>query len=244
MKIRIEGWHDGQRVCSLILEHGIDPRSALAQLGWAVQAPIDALRAPVSLVRHGPSLVGDAADELVVRLVVQPVGAEHRVVEPGRGAPTDRRLVIEPGEVAVLVQRVGAYALVCSDRGVLATEHSAATNRQGTWGLPGGGLDPGEQPPAAVMRECWEESGQHVEVGALLLVQSAHWVGRSPKGRLEDFHAVRLIYRGTCAQPTDPVVHDRVGTTAAARWVAREELAAMRWSTPAREQLTWLGVLT
>ncbi len=239
MTIRIEGWHDGQLACSLVLSHGLDPRSALAQQGWIVQAPIEAECVPVD---QDVAASDPAGDELVVRMAVRPAAVAQP--EPKRRALTDRRLVIEPGEVPVRVQRVGAYALVCSDRGVLATEHSAATNRQGTWGLPGGGLDPGEQPLAAAVRECWEESGQIVEVSELVLVQSAHWVGRSPKGRLEDFHAVRLIYRGTCAQPTDPVVHDRVGTTAAARWVVRDHLASIRWSTPAREQLTWLGLLT
>ena len=31
---------------------------------------------------------------------------------------------------------------------------------------------------------------------------------------IEDFHAVRLIYRATCPDPADPVVLDRGGSTA------------------------------
>ena len=83
--------------------------------------------------------------------------------------------------------------------------------------MPGGGIDEGEAPVAAVVREVHEETGQPVDVGDLVLVQSSHWVGRSPHGGVEDFHAVRLIYRGTCPDPTDPVVHDQGGTTAAAK---------------------------
>jgi hypothetical protein len=69
-----------------------------------------------------------------------------------------------------------------------------------------------------VLREVWEESGQRIEVSGLALVQSLHWVGRAPGGRLEDFHAVRLVYRAVCPEPTEPVVHDLGGTTASAAW--------------------------
>ena len=39
------------------------------------------------------------------------------------------------------------------------------TDQGGTWGLPGGAADSHEDPPAAALREAWEETG--VEPGAL-----------------------------------------------------------------------------
>jgi ADP-ribose pyrophosphatase YjhB (NUDIX family) len=101
----------------------------------------------------------------------------------------------------------------------------------GAWGLPGGGLDEGESPVDGVHREVWEETGQRIELGDLVAVQSDHWVGRAPGGGLEDFHAVRVVYAATCAEPTDVVIHDVGGTTSDARWVPVHELGAYRLSS-------------
>ena len=68
------------------------------------------------------------------------------------------------------------------------------------------------------------QSIERVEDERLIDVQSQHWVGRAPSGRLEDFHAVRIVYAARCPDPTDPVVHDVGGSTSAARWVPRGEL--------------------
>ena len=104
------------------------------------------------------------------------------------------------------------------------TQFSDRTNAQGQWGLPGGGIEAQEAPDRAVVREAWEESGQVIEVSELALVHTSHWIGRAPTGRLEDFHAVRLVYRAWCHAPTEPVVHDVGGTTAAAAWVPPTDL--------------------
>jgi ADP-ribose pyrophosphatase YjhB (NUDIX family) len=42
------------------------------------------------------------------------------------------------------------------------------------WGIPGGGLDYGEQPEEAVMRELFEETGMKVEIQKLLFART--WV--------------------------------------------------------------------
>ncbi|MHB8274272.1 MAG: NUDIX hydrolase, partial [Dermatophilaceae bacterium] len=76
----------------------------------------------------------------------------------------------------------------------------------------------------AVVREAWEETGQVIEVSDLALIRTSHWIGRAPTGRLEDFHAVRVVYRAVCPAPTEPAVHDVGGTTASAAWVPPTEL--------------------
>jgi hypothetical protein len=62
----------------------------------------------------------------------------------------------------------------------------------------------------------------------VLDIHTQHWVGRAPSGRLEDFHAVRIIFTAHCTSPTDPVVHDVGGSTADVRWVRREEVSSYR----------------
>ena len=127
-------------------------------------------------------------------------------------------------------QRLAAYAVVLSDRGLLATEYSDRTAVSGRWGMPGGGIDDGEEPAAAVVREVTEETSQVITLGALIRVQTSHWVGRSPRGTVEDFHAVRLIYRGDCPRPSRPVVLDSGGTTESARWVPLPRWPALAWT--------------
>ena len=54
-----------------------------------------------------------------------------------------------------------------------------------------------------------EESGQRVRLNRIIDLQSDHWIGRSPTGVLEDFHALRIIYSATSENPTDPYRHRR-----------------------------------
>ena len=72
-----------------------------------------------------------------------------------------------------------------------------------------------------------EETGQTFVRPRLLDILSEHWVGRAPRGRAEDFHAIRIIYLADVPEPTEPVVHDVDGSTEQARWFAHEELAAV-----------------
>lgn len=211
-----------RRVFDRRLEHGVDPRVLAYEAGWVVLRPLEA------------DLDEDGELRLVLRVRHRRDGDGHpRTRKPGR----DRGLKSRPEEPPVVRQRFAAYAVVQSDRGLLATEYSDLTAVSGRWGMPGGGLDDGEHPVHAVVREVDEETGQAVEVGDLMLVQSSHWVGRSPHGGIEDFHAIRLIYRATCPDPTDPVVHDQGGTTASARWVPTATWQDLTWTANWRQAL-------
>ena len=182
----------GDRVASEPLHHGADPVHVLGLAGWAVEAPVES------------SVADDGALEIVYR--TEPLVGD--VPPPGT---VFRDPDVRVGDPAVPHQRVAAYAVVTSTRGVLLTEFTNLTNVEGEWGLPGGGLDAGEAPVEGLHREVWE-------------VQSSHWFGRAPSGVVEDFHAVRIVYAATCPSPGDPVVHDIGGTTADARWFAPHEL--------------------
>jgi len=126
-------------------------------------------------------------------------------------------------------QRISAYALVLRDgpaeQEVLLTQLSDSTTRPGAWTLPGGGVDHGEDPGHAVLREVHEETGLEVTVGRVLDVHSLHHEGVAPDGVLEDYHALRLVFEGTVpVDAPDPRVLERDGTTADARWFPLREV--------------------
>ncbi|MBB2985579.1 NUDIX hydrolase [Terracoccus luteus] len=205
------------------LAHGEHPEAVLARHG------LRALRARSARLAEGGAL------ELTYE-------ATPLTGIPPEAPSTRRDPDVGDDEVGEPFQRVAAYALVTTGRHVLLTQFNSRTDVPGDWGLPGGGLDPGESPDEGLHREVWEETGQRIELGPLLTVQSQHWVGRAPDGRLEDFHAVRIVHRATCPSPAPVVVHDVGGTTADARWVAFDELDGYPLSASWRE-LTELTAL-
>lgn len=230
--IEVVAVQDGTVVEAFLLEHGADPDAQLALRGWS--------GAPQSVDRS-------SRDGLRLTYAVT---REVRRAGPARGAASHATVERDPGlgaadvANAVPYQRIAAYAVVRSTRGVLMTELSARTNAAGLWNLPGGGLDPGEDPTDAVVREVHEETSQHVSDVRLLTVRTRHWVGRAPNGRVEDFHAVRLFHTAHCAEPTDPVVIDVDGSTSAARWVTEAELVSLPLASSVPEALAVAGVST
>ncbi len=204
------------------LPHGVAPSALLAQHGWLAETFMAATSTAEPHQVH-----------LHFRVVCAPADAvgAAQANPSGLVVVRDPDLVVQPGEHPHVTQRVASYALVTSARGVLLTAYSDRTNAAGTWGFPGGGIDPGESPEEAMHREVWEETGQRITVTGLLGLRSARWIGRAPTSRLEDYHAVRVVYRAHCDDPTDPVIHDVDGTTAQARWVEPHKVAEMAFTT-------------
>lgn len=216
--MRLIGLFTDDPVIELVLGHGEHPDAALHRAGWIAGRP---LRAEC---RDG---------DVMVTLEVRPVS-------PADTPPVDRMVVYEePGtdEVPLIRQRVGAYGIVLSERGLLGTVMSRLTGAPGAWNLPGGGLDAGEEPTAGLLREVHEETGQQVVPGRLLTLQSDHWIGRAPNGGLEDYHALRIIYSATCEKPSRPRVHDLGGSTARADWVPVKSWRRIPWTRAARQVL-------
>jgi len=128
------------------------------------------------------------------------------------------------------LQRVAAYALVrrggadCEE--LLLTRLSATAAHPGLWTLPGGGIDHGEPPAAALAREVTEECGLRCEVGELLDVHDSHFAGTAPSGRWEDFHGVHLIFAATVEGDAEPRVVEIDGTADAVAWVRVADVAS------------------
>ncbi len=126
------------------------------------------------------------------------------------------------------MQRVGAYALVLRgspvDGDVLLVRFSARGFHTGSWSLPGGGIDHGERPAAALVREVEEECGVTPTIRDLLLVHDEHFSGTAPSGRYEDFHSVALVFLATVPAGAEPRVVEVGGTTDLVEWVPLREV--------------------
>ncbi|HEY6932281.1 MAG TPA: NUDIX domain-containing protein [Marmoricola sp.] len=164
----------------------------------------------------------DAPEPRVVEVDGSTVDARwHPVADVLTGAVPTVRLVAEAlaDHETFRLQRPAAYALVRRDAEVLLTRISAVGHHSGSWTLPGGGIDHGESPRQAVVREAREETGLSVRVGALLGVDDVHFSGTAPNGRLEDFHGIHLVFAATVPDDAEPRVVESGGTTDAVAWV-------------------------
>ncbi len=173
-------------------------------------------------------VAADAPEPRVVEIDGSTVDARwHLVVDVESGrtptVPMVRQALAHHGPVTR--QRLAAYALVRRDESVLLTRNSARGPRPGTWTLPGGGVDHGETPPAAVSREVREETGLEATVGELLGVHDEHFTGVAPHGREEDFHGIHLVFAAAVAAG-EPEVEETAGTTDAVAWVPLSELGS------------------
>ncbi|GAA1956993.1 hypothetical protein GCM10009798_15450 [Nocardioides panacihumi] len=128
------------------------------------------------------------------------------------GSPRRRRLP--------QVQRVAAYAVILREDRILLSRLSDTLAKSPLWTLPGGGLDHGEDPRAAVVREVYEETGLEVSVGETAWVLSAYRANTWRRGRNVDAHALRIVYDGWVPLDSpEPKTVEVDGSTAEAAWL-------------------------
>ncbi|MEO6207524.1 MAG: NUDIX domain-containing protein [Candidatus Limnocylindrales bacterium] len=126
--------------------------------------------------------------------------------------------------------RVAAYGLCQDADGRVLLCHIAPSVGVGDmWTLPGGGLDFGESPAAAVVRELAEETGYIGEVGDLLDVSDRVFSDAQASDRL---HAIRIVYAvrivgGELRDESD-------GSTDTCRWVSAVDSRGLRLGELAR----------
>jgi len=140
------------------------------------------------------------------------------VSETGRIAPSE---IVPPGRT-----RLGGYALCTDDEGrVLLARLSVIEIDVGAWTLPGGGVEFGEHPDHAVVRELEEETGLVGEIESVAGVFS-HVYRQSRAAEGSDLHFLGILYH---VRLVGGDLRDEVGgTTDAARWFSRAELDDVR----------------
>jgi ADP-ribose pyrophosphatase YjhB (NUDIX family) len=122
--------------------------------------------------------------------------------------------------------RVGGYALCTDEAGrILLARLSAIEVDVGAWTLPGGGIEFGEHPDDAVIRELEEETGLHGEIESVAGVFS-HLYPKSRAANGQDLHFLGVLYfvrivGGSLRDELD-------GTTDTAAWFAPDDLAGIR----------------
>jgi ADP-ribose pyrophosphatase YjhB (NUDIX family) len=122
--------------------------------------------------------------------------------------------------------RLGAYSLCLDDRGrILLTRLSALEVDVGAWTMPGGGVEFGEHPNAAAIRELEEETGLAGEIVDVAGIFS-HVYQESTFSGGGDLHFLGIVYR---MRIVGGELRDEVdGTTDVAAWLTLDELRERR----------------
>lgn len=141
--------------------------------------------------------------------------------------------------------RVGAYAVVVDPDGRLLLPHWTEGDHDG-WTLPGGGIDPGEHPEDAAVREVREETGYDVELDGLLGVDSivipaADRVRAADREAGRTIQGLRIVYRAHVVGGALSVEED--GSTDGVRWFAPEEVDALDRVELVDVARRWAGLL-
>ena len=121
--------------------------------------------------------------------------------------------------------RVGAYAVVVDDAGriLLALWNEGPTP---AWTVPGGGVEHGETPEDAAIREVREETGYDVEL-VRLLGEDIFTVPAELRldGAGRALVSVRLVYEARIVG--GELAHEVGGTTDEAAWIAMADVARL-----------------
>jgi ADP-ribose pyrophosphatase YjhB (NUDIX family) len=118
--------------------------------------------------------------------------------------------------------RVGAHGLCVADQRLLMVRCAPHLDDAGKWSVPGGGLEWGEAPEVALVREFREETGLDVTAGPLAGVFSKAYV-RNPERPQPSVHFMSIVFWAE-VDPAAELVHEAVGTSDQAAWIPIAQL--------------------
>ena len=123
---------------------------------------------------------------------------------------------------------MAAYGLAVVSNDILLVRLSSITSAPGSWTLPGGGIDPGEHPRKAVLRELEEETGLTGKVTHLLGVDSQASTRPISDDVIEHYHAIRIVYRVQVSRDDPLQIIDVGGSSDDVRWFPLSQAANER----------------
>ncbi|MHB8245582.1 MAG: NUDIX domain-containing protein [Acidimicrobiales bacterium] len=130
-----------------------------------------------------------------------------------------------------------ATSLVKDDQGRMLLVRQAGSCR---WAFPGGGVEPGETPEEAAVREVREECSIDIELdGIMTVVGGERFRVTYPNGHLVEYFTVMFAAHITRGMPEA----DRVEISDT-RWFGRGELGSLELEPFARNMLEDLGWLS
>ncbi|MGW2849336.1 NUDIX domain-containing protein [Streptomyces sp. NPDC001274] len=132
--------------------------------------------------------------------------------------------------------RVSAYAIAVRDGRMLVARLSEASPvfAPGLWHLPGGGIDPGEQPVETLARELLEETGLELTKAHLLDARTY------PARRNGVDWSLTALFYAVSLKDGEPTVTEVDGSTEAAMWVPLTDLGPGTVSPPTADALGML----
>lgn len=135
--------------------------------------------------------------------------------------------------------RVAAYAVVRDERDrVLLCHIHPSVGVGDVWTLPGGGLDFGEAPADAALRELEEETGFRGEIERLVDVDDRLFTSPDSSERM---HAIRIVY---AVRIVGGALRDELdGSTDTCRWMDPGGAVRLRLGELARRAVTRLATV-
>jgi 8-oxo-dGTP diphosphatase len=118
--------------------------------------------------------------------------------------------------------RLAAYAICLRDSQILLARYLPSDSGTKYWTLPGGGVEHGEDPRQAVLREVEAETGYRIRVDRLLGVDSQLRAYSEPATEL---HHVSVIYGAEISG--GELRAEIAGSTDLAAWISLAELPGL-----------------
>ncbi|MGI9665526.1 MAG: NUDIX hydrolase [Acidimicrobiia bacterium] len=135
--------------------------------------------------------------------------------------------------------RLASYVVAVTDGRILLVRIAPGYPGEGSWTLPGGGVEWGEHPDDALKREVYEEAGFELTEFAFLGIDSQVFDKRAERPAM---HAIRMLY--TADLVGQPRVTEVDGSVDGAEWKTLAELDSVPTVRLVANAIAMLGTET